>query len=1254
MYFDFTCTEPIQYEDVTKTLRGRAKQIVTKLFFVLLFVVLLCSAQAIIAKPIYINVSNLDNPTISAGGYGYGGAGAKVTGPDSFDLYVGVVGAHRSWPPGNNRLIFEDDDGYTLFGLRLSWVTFSNYYSYSTYHFELYTVDDAGVYSGPDWSAFNVTRIKVNQQWQLAYNSIGTDLVSYQVYVKGPDLHLAPFFGDSLSTLPDYEFSVEQSAQQTDAIKLFNVDTVSRSATLQVVNPHPDLSISLDVQNPVTVPAGAYETIPIQIDAASAPVGRYEDILLKVAVDDGSTLYSNITVFVTESGQADLPDLTVSSGDIRYNSGNAGNPGVLTATIHNRGSSSAANVQVDFYEFGSLLGTAVIDDIAGNSMVNTSITIPELTPGDHLIQVVIDSDETVPELNEGNNEASTIVQPPGLPGPTAGHILVTGSLPTTVYTDSLFTLSGKAVYDLIVDGSRNTDYVVKGGTVQITIRDEAGNEWVYGDVHTDINGNIRKSLLAPSALGGYHLIMTVSDKTFVGERELAFNVIEPPPPGSPPPAPPLPPLSTGSGQWDYNSATGGWTWTWTILPGEPTPQSDLRVFSDNIFFTNNHPAANEEITVFAEIQYWATSTGLVAEDIPVNIYATYPGSDPVKIGETTIDRLSVVSPDFGSRYVYATWKNQGDGIYLIEFEIDPVYSEENNLNNAATRAIIVGQLPAVGYGIISGQVTDAWGVGIASVPLRITLADGTLLTTAVTDAAGFYLVEDAPIGNTQVTIAAPVGYQPDAETKSAEVADSIVSTVDFLVFLNSAPVDSIPPELSLPEDIIMEATSPLGAEVSYSVFAVDDVDGAIIPTCAPASRSIFPLGLTSVACTASDAAGNTVSGSFNVTVVDTTPPILVCPADIILVEGEPIDLGAPTVSDIVDAAPTLSNNAPADFPLGATEVIWTAADASGNQASCGQLVTIDAPPLVNAGENLTVSSEERSNTIIRGTATDQDNDPLEYRWLEGGLEVLSWRPVNPNGEAYLDVCNTGLDQGQHTLTLEVKDAVVTVRDDMILTIDNSAPHAAPSGGGIYQIGAPVRVKGQVSDFDGDPLTYSWHEGETTYCNGEISSIEGGSPVSLPDCDLPYLELGSHTVTLSVADVINKPVSRDITIEIVDTTAPTLAPEPSVGMLWPPNHKMVNVIINANASDDSGLPVELSAVVTSNEPQEGLGDGDMTPDWTTPIIDQETGVIMLQLRAERSGLGDGRVYSIEITATDYAGNSSTTALEILVPHDQRWN
>jgi hypothetical protein len=80
--------------------------------------------------------------------------------------------------------------------------------------------------------------------------------------------------------------------------------------------------------------------------------------------------------------------------------------------------------------------------------------------------------------------------------------------------------------------------------------------------------------------------------------------------------------------------------------------------------------------------------------------------------------------------------------------------------------------------------------------------------------------------------------------------------------------------LTVPADVIVEATGPNGALVSYTASASDLVDGEITPTCTPAPGSIFPLAVTTVICKASDTAGNTASASFLVTVSDTTPPTI--------------------------------------------------------------------------------------------------------------------------------------------------------------------------------------------------------------------------------------------------------------------------------------------------------------------------------------------------------------------------------------------
>jgi hypothetical protein len=198
----------------------------------------------------------------------------------------------------------------------------------------------------------------------------------------------------------------------------------------------------------------------------------------------------------------------------------------------------------------------------------------------------------------------------------------------------------------------------------------------------------------------------------------------------------------------------------------------------------------------------------------------------------------------------------------------------------------------------------------------------------------------------------------------------------------------------------------------------------------------------------------------------------------------------------------------------------------------------------------------------------------------------------------------------------------------------------------------VTLNGNVSDYDGDTLSYQWMEGTNVFCLDTVPTLAGGDPVVLPqDCILGSLGLGTHTITLRVDDGTNAPVLSQIAVEIIDIQAPTLSPMADKTILWPPNHGMVPITIQTNATDNSGLPVMLNVSVSSNEAIDGLGDGDTSPDWTEPVFDQETGAITFQLRAERSGSGNGRQHTITITATDASGNSSTANVKILVPHDK---
>ncbi len=135
----------------------------------------------------------------------------------------------------------------------------------------------------------------------------------------------------------------------------------------------------------------------------------------------------------------------------------------------------------------------------------------------------------------------------------------------------------------------------------------------------------------------------------------------------------------------------------------------------------------------------------------------------------------------------------------------------------------------------------------------------------------------------------------------------------------------------------VEATGSSGAVVTFVATATDVVGVTVGPTCTPPSGSVFPLGMTTVSCSAWDAAGNTGSGSFTVTVGDTTAPVislLGVPSVLLAVGDTYVDAGA-TASDLVDGNLTGSivTVNPVDTSTPGTYVVtYNVTDSHGNAA----------------------------------------------------------------------------------------------------------------------------------------------------------------------------------------------------------------------------------------------------------------------------------------------------------------------------------
>ncbi|MDJ0813397.1 MAG: HYR domain-containing protein [Woeseiaceae bacterium] len=199
-----------------------------------------------------------------------------------------------------------------------------------------------------------------------------------------------------------------------------------------------------------------------------------------------------------------------------------------------------------------------------------------------------------------------------------------------------------------------------------------------------------------------------------------------------------------------------------------------------------------------------------------------------------------------------------------------------------------------------------------------------------------------PIGESQtITCTAADDGPRAADDNGVNVSDP----VSFELVVRDLEPPTVPlPTLPDPTrtDIFAEATSASGATVSFDVTSSDIVDSSPDVVCTPSSGSVFPIGSNEVSCTATDFWGNTSSGSFFVTVADTTPPDILPPTDVVAEATDtltPVAIGTATASDTVSAV-SVSSNAPPAFPVGTTTVVWTATDASGNSATALQTVTI--------------------------------------------------------------------------------------------------------------------------------------------------------------------------------------------------------------------------------------------------------------------------------------------------------------------------
>lgn len=359
-------------------------------------------------------------------------------------------------------------------------------------------------------------------------------------------------------------------------------------------------------------------------------------------------------------------------------------------------------------------------------------------------------------------------------------------------------------------------------------------------------------------------------------------------------------------------------------------------------------------------------------------------------------------------------------------------------------------------------------------------------------------------------------------------------------------IDNTPPVPQCPDDIVVDNDAGVcGAVVNFTATVTDNCPGPTI-SCSPASGSLFPIGTTTVTCTATDASNNTSTCSFTVTVNDTEDPVAQCPANITVGNdaglcGATVNFTATVTDNCPGATISCSPASGTFFPVGTTTVTCTATDASNNTATCTFTVTVNdtEDPVANCPANISVNNDPgECGAIVTFNATATDNCP--------GV-MISCTP--PSGSFFpvgvTTVTCTATDASNNTSTCTF---TVTV-------IDNEDP----------VVQCPANI------------TTSNDEGECGAIVTFAATVTDNCPGATVSCVPPsgsFFDVGTTVVTCTATDASNNTATCTFEITVEDDELPQAnCPE--------------DMVLN-NDPGECGAIVDFTATVTDNCPGATIG------------------------------------------------------------------
>ena len=256
-----------------------------------------------------------------------------------------------------------------------------------------------------------------------------------------------------------------------------------------------------------------------------------------------------------------------------------------------------------------------------------------------------------------------------------------------------------------------------------------------------------------------------------------------------------------------------------------------------------------------------------------------------------------------------------------------------------------------------------------------------------------------------------------------------------------------------------------------------------------------------------------------------------------------------------------------------------------------------------------------------------------------GTLASAGQPVTTDATGLAPDKLTAAEDGPSQITVTATSAngtrTLIVPVDIAPVANAGADQTAECPGPVTLDGSGSTDANSTAGTNDDIASYAWYLGDTKIAEGKVAHVN--------------LPVGTHVIMLKVTDKAGATDTDEVTVTIVDTKPPVVTLRMSPARLWPPNHKMRDVQAILDIRDCDPAPKVQLVSVTSNEPDNGLGDGDTSNDISGVALGTDDRVV--QVRSERSGGGSGRVYTFVYRVTDASGNATEATAAVTVPHDQ---